>query len=132
MGKLDELRSQGFRITEQRQIVLKAITKRPRSVEEIHKALQKKGALVDLASVYRSVQLFVDNNLVHELDFGDGIKRYEASSEHHHHIICNGCGKVEDILLKTENKFIKEAARNSQFKITNHSLEFFGLCQKCQ
>jgi Fur family ferric uptake transcriptional regulator len=50
---------------------------------------------------------------------------------HHHHLVCNSCGKIEDIRLN-EQKFIKEVAVKSQFLVDHHHLEFFGYCSNCQ
>lgn len=134
MSKLKILQDKGLRITSQREVILKSIQHKPKTADEIYSVVRKKNASIDLASVYRNVQVFAENNLVHEIDFGDGVKRYEKVTEknHHHHVVCNNCGKVKDITLKHENKLIKEASMYSLFNITRHSLEFFGICKKCQ
>ena len=73
-------------------------------------------------------------NIIKEIEFGEGQKRYELEDfKHHHHLICLKCRKVDDIELKTdlekeEKRFLKE----NGFKVVNHSLEFFGYCQNCQ
>jgi hypothetical protein len=68
------------------------------------------------------------------LDFGDGIKRYEASSgTHHHHFICTNCKGVSDINLKNElDTEERSLERIYNVTIKSHSLEFFGICSTCQ
>lgn len=134
MDILKNLRSKGYRITPQRQEVLKAIYGHPHTVDEIYESLKNKDINVDLASVYRAIQMFVDNRIIQEVQFGDNKKRYELLNEnnHHHHLICNNCGTVKDISLENEKYLLKEVSSSSDFKITKHSLEFFGLCKDCQ
>lgn len=130
---LYQLRTKGYRITPQREEVLKVFSHRPLSVDEIFDLLKKKNISIDLASIYRTVQLFVHNEILQPIEFGDGKKRYELLSEgHHHHLICNMCGTVEDISVKNEHTMLKQISNDSKFEITQHSLEFFGLCKKCQ
>jgi len=79
---------------------------------------------------------------VQKLDFGDKRARYELtegleSKQHHHHLVCTVCGKVIDysdfideeleLLKKTE----KELSKKYNMKITNHLIQFYGVCNKC-
>ncbi len=87
---------------------------------------------VNKTTVYRQVEKLLKNNLIIELEFGDGKKRYELKDEnHHHHLICNRCGRLEDIKLN-EEIIIKDISNKTNFKIESHSLEFFGLCVNCK
>lgn len=132
MNIFKRLKEKGHRITSQRKKVLEEIISHPRTVDEIYSTLQHKKVKIDLASVYRALQVFTSNNIAQEINFNDGKKRYEIVDEHHHHAICNSCGTVEDITLRDEDNFITKMSHQSTFQITNHSLEFFGLCQQCQ
>jgi len=131
VNKIYSLRNKGHRITNQREVILQNLKHTPQTVETIHKSLKEK---VDLASVYRTLDLFVKNNMVREIDFGDGKKRFELISQekHHHHAVCNNCGIVEDITISNEEKILQLVDQQSNFQIQNHSLEFFGLCTNCQ
>jgi len=83
-------------------------------------------------TIYREIASFVSSGIVKEIDFGDGVKRYESSRRnHHHHLICNSCKKVDDIAID-EDYLLKGIGRNTGFRIQSHSLEFFGLCANCQ
>ena len=130
MNSFDKLRSKGHRITNQRESILQKIKSSPQTVEEIHESLVKN---VDLASVYRTVKLFVKNKLVRVVNFGDGKKRYELLDEknHHHHFTCNNCKTIEDITSQLEERLIADIQTKSNLKIENHSIELFGLCQNC-
>lgn len=130
MNTFDKLRSKGHRITNQREIVLEKIKDHPQTAEEIYNALNKN---VDLASVYRTLKLFVKNKVVKIVNFDDGKKRYELLDEqnHHHHFICKNCNDVIDIYPKQEEKLLKEIQLSMNIKIENHSISLSGLCENC-
>ncbi|OGK09330.1 hypothetical protein A2767_03805 [Candidatus Roizmanbacteria bacterium RIFCSPHIGHO2_01_FULL_35_10] len=130
MNTFAKLRSKGHRITDQRERILQKIKSHPQTVEEIHESLDKK---VNLASVYRTLKLFVKNKAVRVINFGDGKKRYELLDEknHHHHFTCNNCKSIEDISSQLEEKLIEDIQLKSKLKIASHSLELFGVCHNC-
>lgn len=130
MNTFDKLRSKGHRITSQREHILQKIKVQPQTVEEIYEKLDKK---VDLASVYRTLDLFVKNGIVKEVNFRDGKKRYELFDEknHHHHFTCNNCKSIKDISSPLEGPLIADIQTRSNLKIEYHTIEFSGLCQNC-
>ncbi len=133
MQILDQLKQQGYRLTKPREEVLKTLSGYPRTVQEIYEVLRKKHQSVDLASVYRTLDLFVDLGVIYSIELGEGKKRYELVNKenHHHHLVCNHCGTIKDIEI---NEYIlnKELKKHTSFKVDHHQLEFFGLCAKCQ
>ncbi len=134
MNKLDQLVKNGFRITKPRQAILDVLVSHPVTVQEIYESLEKKGIHIDLTSVYRSLELFVELKLVQVIELGEGKKRYELlnTDNHHHHVICNTCGVIEDVSIEQEKEILKHVTTKSHFKIDTHTLEFFGQCQNCQ
>jgi len=122
----------GVRYTKPRKLVFEVLKhlSKPVSASEINDYLDNK---IDLASVYRTLNLLVKSKIVNVILFGDGVKRYEIMENnlHHHHLICENCGSIEDIPLN-EMKLLKEVKKQSNFKVIRHSLEFFGLCKNCQ
>ena len=133
MKAITQLKKQGFRITLPRQEIFNILRNYPLTVREISQTLKTKNILVDLASVYRSLELFKQMGIVQEIDLGDGMKRYELirQDKHHHHFVCNNCGTIKDISSKIEEKMMKDIQSKTKFLIQDHSLEMFGLCQKC-
>lgn len=127
------LKNKGYRITSERQQVIKVINDHPLTTQEIHNLLKKKKVDIDLASVYRSLDLFVKLGIIRALELGEGKKRYEVvdESNHHHHLVCNSCGNIEDVVVNEKN-LIHNIKEKSKFKIDHHHLEFFGLCSGCQ
>ncbi len=133
---ISHLKEEGFKITKYRLAILELFHQydKPVSVGDIISYLEKKKLNPNKTTVYREVDALVSLGLVHVLVFGDEKKRYErASLEHHHHLICQNCDRVEDIILHDDVKAIEQKVQSkSKFKIQSHSLEFFGLCTKCQ
>lgn len=133
MKKIDQLREKGHRITSQRKAVIDSIGNQPISAEEIFDKLSLHRMKIDLASIYRSLDLFMKEEIIQEVNFSDGKKRYEKlrADNHHHHLVCNNCRSVDDIEFK-ESLILNEVKNKSKFKVEKHSLEFFGLCKNCQ
>lgn len=129
---LELIKSKGQRITSQKKEVLCALKYKPQTVLEIINSLNKKKYKIDKATVYRILTSFVTLGVIKEINLGDREARYElVRGEHHHHLVCEECGGIEDIEL-SEDVLMKEVQKQSKFKIVRHSLEFFGVCQSCQ
>ena len=96
-----------------------------------------------MTTVYRTLELLTQLGYVQKFEFGDGKARYEMISHnegerHHHHLVCVKCKNIIDytdyvneeldFLQKTENAL----SQKFHFKIHNHMIRFYGLCEKCQ
>jgi len=127
------LKKGGYRITPQRIQVLCALSNNPQSVEEIYETISQGTTKIDLASVYRTLTLFAKLKLIQAVNFGDGKDRYEIldMNKHHHHALCTRCGKITDIELADGKKLELTASKKTNYRITGHSLEFFGICHNC-
>lgn len=101
---------------------------------DVESVSRKMGSRAHLATVYRTLEKFVQLGLLEKIDFQEGKFRYEYMQEHHHHAICRGCGSVQDIGdSATSVKVIENHAQSSLgFKVTKHLIELFGICAKCQ
>ena len=123
------LRERGHKATPGRVVLFETLVleKKPVTVSYLEKKLQHS---IDKVTLYRSLQSMVASGLVREVDFRHGHTHYELQvlREHHHHIVCTGCDKVEDTTCDTE--FVIK--KSSEFKeITDHAVEFFGRCLSC-
>ncbi|MCA9373845.1 MAG: Fur family transcriptional regulator [Candidatus Gracilibacteria bacterium] len=132
---IESLRQKGFRITNIRRKLIEIFStgKKPLSVQELIEKLAKSDITANKTTIYREVYFLLEQDILVEIDFGDRKKRYEsAESEHHHHIICLKCSKVQDIHLESDlSEDQKKIEQETNFTITNHTLEFFGLCNTC-
>lgn len=126
------IKEKGQRLTSQKKEVLCVLKKNPQTVLEIFTSLQSKKNSIDKATIYRILTGFVKLGIAKEIHLRDREMRYELTScEHHHHLVCEGCGGIQDIQLR-DLTLLKEVQKQSTFKIKSHSLEFFGICKKCQ
>ncbi len=130
---LIDLKKAGLKITAPRKEILQILSSNPLSAGEVQTVLKQKGFNVDLVTIYRTLELFTNLELVRKAQFEDKVTRYEMhpGEDHHHHLVCVKCGLVEDVVIN-ENKFVKEIEKQSNFKMERHSLEFFGFCEGCK
>ncbi len=129
------IRSGGYRITKAREAIITifAKAKAPLSAGEIEKTLKGMGVHINKTTVYREVDFLKAEGVLKELSLGDNIRRYEFRTDnHHHHIICIKCNKVECIdMPECVEKEEKIVSKRSRFKIIDHSLKFYGVCPGC-
>lgn len=121
------IRDSGSKLTAAREIVLTKLNNanEPLTLKELHKRCSN----IDFSSVYRSIILFKELELVDEINFADKKIRYElVSKPHHHHIICSNCGEIKELPIC----IISEIKKLTEYKITKHTFELMGLCPKCQ
>lgn len=129
---LQLIKSKGQRVTSQKKEVLCALQKKPLTVVDIFESVNTKNMKVDKATIYRILTGFMKLGIVKEIYLKDREARYELSNNgHHHHLVCEQCGDIEDVTL-CEDLLLKEVRKQSSFKIKSHSLEFFGSCKNCQ
>jgi Fur family ferric uptake transcriptional regulator len=103
------------------------------SAEELYTKLKKKHGSIGLATVYRTLKILTDAGLAEERRFNDGFTRYELShgEAHHDHLVCTGCGKVEEFGNNEIEALQMKVARDHGFVIHDHKLELYGLCGAC-
>jgi Fur family peroxide stress response transcriptional regulator len=132
---LQTLREHDFRITPQRIAVLRilALSEGHPSVECIYEQVKKVFPTTSLATVYKTVTLLKELNEVLELGFPEGSNRYDGNKPYPHpHLICTKCRKIIDPDLESLADVTQELVSETGFKITNHRLDFFGICPDCQ
>lgn len=124
---IGRLRGGGYKVTPQRRAVLEAIAaEQHQSMEEIRGRCPGVG----LVTVYRALELLSGLGLVRRLDLGDG-PRYELAEDHHHHLICEGCGRVSEF-EKCPLNLAQLPQVESGFEVRAHSLEVYGTCAACK
>jgi Fur family ferric uptake transcriptional regulator len=125
----------GHRMTPQRMMILDAIENSDQhiSAEEIHAQVVAKYPHVNISTVYRTLELLKKLDFVTETDLGGGRFRYHpADKGHHHHLVCQECGKIID-LEESELFPLKEALlREHQFIADLHHLAIMGRCVRCK
>lgn len=132
----DSLRAGGKKLTKPRKAILAILeqSQLPITVSEIAVRLKKAKAAVDLVTVYRNVAMLQELGLVNPVGLHEGQMRYEVrhGREHHHHIQCQGCGQIVDLMLCPLKKLTALVEEQTKFAIEDHALEFFGWCPQCR
>lgn len=133
---ISKLRLGGHRITPIRARIVEIFinSSTPVSAIDLLEAFRILNIKVNKTTIYRELDFLSNQGFLKGIEFGEGKKRYELDTgHHHHHLVCLNCKKVEDVDLKTdlsaEEKLIE---KNTGFKIESHSLEFFGYCKNCK
>ena len=130
-----QLRKAGLKVTTPRLKILEIMEGshgHHLSAEDIYKRLLEAGDDVGLATVYRVLTQFEEAELVIKHHFEGGHFVYELNEgEHHDHLVCVKCGYVEefvDDIIEARQEII---AQKANFKMTDHSLNIYGICQRC-
>ena len=130
------LKSRGYKLTPQREAILAVMMNSKEahlSPEEACRLTRKVYPKIGLATAYRTLEIFRKVGVVNMVHFHDGVNRYELNhKDHHHHLICLNCGKVEEVKECMVEDFEKRIASTTAFKITSHCFGLFGYCRACQ
>ncbi len=134
------LKEKGLKVTSQRMVVLKALARNPEkhlTAEEIYEIVKVDNPEIGLATVYRTVQLLLELELIERINLDDGYVRYEIGDmeeephHRHHHLICLKCGSVsafqDDMLESLENSVMSSTG----FQVTDHEVKLYGYCADC-
>lgn len=131
-----ELRRVGLKVTVPRVKILEILEKAPThhlSAEEVYRTLLNAGDDVGLATVYRVLTQFETAGLVTRHNFEGGHSVFELNQgEHHDHLVCVKCGKVEEFVDDVIEQRQEEIAKRAGFNMTDHSLNIYGICEKCE
>jgi Fur family ferric uptake transcriptional regulator len=134
---LDGLRGAGYRSGAGRARVIAYLDAQDCCVgaQEIHKALLDRGERVGLATVYRVLDALVETHVAQRVDLGDGVTRFEAvrgSAQHHHHIVCDDCGRIEPFADERLERVIRDVERSSGYDVAGHDIVLRGACKSCR
>ena len=133
---LQRLSSAGHRRGGAREAVVELLGAQPCALSalEIEDALRD-GRRVGRASVYRVLDELVSLDLVSRVDIGDGVARYEPQrahgAEHHHHLVCDGCGRLTPFQDDALERAIRRLADRVAFDVSDHDVTLHGSCEHC-
>jgi len=130
---IEALRSKGYRATPQR-IAICRITLNSRdhpSAQAVYKEVRKIHPTVSLATVYKTLEVLRDLDLVQELNFPKGQARFDSYMVPHINLICLKCGEIVDLDVAVAEEVSKMVGAVSKFKPNGQRLDVYGVCQKC-
>lgn len=130
------LKKAGLKNTQPRRSILEILDKASdhhMSAEDIYRQLVEAGEEIGLATVYRVLTQFEEAGLVVRHHFEGGQSVFELDhGEHHDHLVCVKCARVEEFCDEVIERRQQEIAKKAGFEITDHSLNIFGICSACQ
>lgn len=134
---LADLKKDRFRLTEARKAVVAAALEAgaPVSAQDVAAALKERSVSANVTTVYRELEFLCERGVLAPVSFTDGVRRYESATlGHHHHLICLGCKKVEDVVVPHGEVHRAERAIEKErgFAVLRHALEFYGTCAACR
>jgi Fur family ferric uptake transcriptional regulator len=105
------------------------------SAQEIHEGLRASGIRIGIASVYRALEGLTQLELVQRVELGDGVARFEPvrpGGDHHHHLVCDDCGKVEPFEDASLESVIERVAVGHGYAVAAHEVVLRGACNDCR
>ena len=131
------LKSNNLKFTSQREAVLKTLYDNPEhfTPENLYLLIKEKypKANVGVTTVYRTLNLLEENHIVTSISFGSQGKKFELGNKpHHDHLICEKCGKIIEFEDEQIEQLQEKIANIYNFKLTNHLMQLYGICQECR
>jgi len=135
---LDHLQSKNLKVTRQREAILDLFLSRPEpwTLKSLFQKSRMQGVTHE-STVYRVLTCFARAGILEKFTLPGrkqtsySLQQPHLHSHHHHHIVCSSCGVVEHIEACLPKPFLNKVEKVSGFTVTDHALEFKGLCQKC-
>lgn len=130
------IKDKNLKSTQQREEILKVFLKAERhlTTEELYTLVKRRYPKIGYATVYRTLKLIDGCGLAREVDFGDGILRFEHKygHKHHDHLICLKCGIYIEVVSPQIEKLQDELSKKHKFNPLRHKMQIFGICHRCK
>jgi Fur family ferric uptake transcriptional regulator len=126
----------GLKHSSQRDTILRIFMATPEhlSTEELHDLVKKHDATIGYTTVYRTLKLFAQCGLAVEIEFHDGVARYEHGLHRrtHHHMICSACGDSIEFFAPEIEEVEHRIGAEFHFATSRHNFQIYGTCAACQ
>ena len=128
------LEKNNLKQTRQREMILAAFlgAKRHVTSEDLYQLVREQHPNIGYTTVYRTMKLLVEAGLATERHFDDGITRYETEHEHHDHLVCIKCGRIQEFECDEIEERQREIAKGYGFQVLRHRHELYGHCAACR
>lgn len=122
-----------FRLTPQRRTILEELrqARDHPSAAELYRRVRARAPGVGFATVYKTLNLLAEHDLIQELQFGDAASHFDGNAQPHSHGICTRCQRIVDLEVNMSPEQVLAAARGQPFQASGYRLEFYGLCSQC-
>lgn len=128
------LQGAGLRATAPRLVVLEALEGRRTAVsaQELHHELRRADKAPGLATIYRTLQALADADEADTFTRDGEVTYRLCGAHHHHHLVCDSCGSVQEVEAAQVEAWVKSVARRSGFVVTGHTADVYGVCRDCR
>ncbi len=129
---IENLRAHRLKVTPQRAAIAEALDIYGHlSVEDLYEILKKKFQTLSLATIYKNINIMMQNAFVAEVKLPEKKSVYELTKEAHSHLLCKNCNTLEDITLDLHT-ISQSVTQTTDFEIQSINLVFTGLCKQCR
>jgi len=130
---IEALRSKGYKATPQRIAICRIVlnSRAHPSAQKVYDEVKKTHPTVSLATVYKTLEVLRDIDLVQEINFPKGQARFDPYMNPHINLICLKCGTITDLDDITVKEIVRRVAAATKFKPTGQRMDVYGICQKC-
>jgi Fur family transcriptional regulator, peroxide stress response regulator len=97
----------------------------------IYDELKKDFTNLSMGTVYRNINILLDQNMIRKIEAGSSFDRFDGKTENHYHFICQQCGCISDLPLKELPELNKLVNENTPYQTDMHRLDFYGVCPEC-
>jgi Fur family ferric uptake transcriptional regulator len=126
----------GLKQSSQRDVILRIFlaSRDHLTTEELHHLVQEVDPSVGYTTVYRALKLFTECGVAAEIEFRDGIARYEhgLNRRNHHHMVCTDCGDSVEFFSPEIEAVERSIGKQFKYTTTSHSFQIYGICRACQ
>ena len=132
-ASIESLRNKGYKATPQRIAICRIVlnSRAHPSAQQVYSEVKKIHPTVSLATVYKTLEVLKDLDLVQEINFPKGQTRFDSYMTPHINLICLKCGNITDLDDKTVEDITRKVAAATKFKPTGQHMDVYGICQKC-
>jgi Fur family transcriptional regulator, ferric uptake regulator len=135
LADVASIRASGRRVTRQRELIWDALVHaegRHLSAREVAEAVQAAAPELHQATIYRALDVFVEDGLVRRTELGEGAALFELAAEHrHHHVVCTACGTVVHVHDDALRGALASVESESGYELADTELTFYGRCPAC-
>jgi Fe2+ or Zn2+ uptake regulation protein len=123
-----------YRNTTQRSVILREVetAEGHLTAGEIFERVRRRYPTIAYGTVYRTLHLLAEHELIQELTFADQASRFDKRTDRHDHVHCERCGLIDDVDVPVALMATHVAEEQSGFEITSHHTVFNGLCKNCR
>ncbi len=110
--------------------ILKATKTHP-TASWVYDELKKEFNNLSMGTVYRNINILIDQKLVKKIEAGSSFDRFDANTDTHYHFVCRECGAIDDLEVEVIDDLNEKVRKATGYEVEDHRLDFYGSCPGC-